>query len=171
MTIPTCPNFRSSIPDRFWKKVLKSEGCWNWMAGHFTTPNGVKSYGCLWAGDKKSGTGRMIAAHIISWQLENGSFPKGMKICHKCDNPSCVRPSHLFLGTQLDNVRDMIRKGRANKARGSKHHKAKLTESDVASIRKQRKSGIKRTVLAKKYGVCEHTITQIMNRDIWKHVP
>lgn len=88
--------------DRFWDKVHLSDGCWEWTAA-----KGNFGYGVAWFG------GRLQKAHRVSWQLAHESdIPPGMFICHRCDNPACVRPDHLFLGTATDNARDMVRKGR-----------------------------------------------------------
>lgn len=86
---------------RFWAKVNKSDGCWIWTAGK--TDDG---YGTFWTGNTHS------KSHRISWALTNGAIPEGLQICHHCDNPSCVRPDHLFTGTNLDNQLDSIKKGR-----------------------------------------------------------
>lgn len=99
MTMAKSPQM--SIGSRFWKRIKKSDQCWEWI--------GLKikiGYGSLWWSDK------MWLAHRISWTLHFGEIPNGKFVLHKCDNRACVRPSHLFLGTQLDNVRDCISKGR-----------------------------------------------------------
>lgn len=88
---------------RFWMRVDKSGECWTWTAAR-----GDHGYGSFTDDD-----GRSVSAHRFSHQLHYGPIPKGLVVCHKCDNPPCVRPDHLFLGTQADNVRDMQAKGRA----------------------------------------------------------
>jgi hypothetical protein len=88
--------------ERFWRRVDKTGGCWNWTGGR-----GDHGYGSF-TGDG----GVAISAHRYSFQLHNGPIPDGLVICHCCDNPACVKPEHLFLGTQRDNVHDMIQKGR-----------------------------------------------------------
>ena len=102
---------RTPIKERFWKKVKKgaSDECWLW-----TGTREPRGYGKI-ADDYDSDTGFVpLAAHRVSWELHNGSIPPGLCVLHKCDNPSCVNPKHLFLGTNKDNSQDMVRKGRAS---------------------------------------------------------
>ncbi|MGJ0510229.1 MAG: HNH endonuclease signature motif containing protein [Methylocystis sp.] len=87
---------------RFWEKVIRGDGCWEWTAA-----KSVRGYGTF--GLRK---GKMVPAHRMSWELTYGKIPDGLIVCHHCDNPECVRPDHLFLGTYSDNTQDMIRKGR-----------------------------------------------------------
>lgn len=87
---------------RFWEKVRKSDGCWEWTAGRLGGRYG----------DFMVGVGDHRSAHRYSWELHFGPIPVGMNVCHHCDNPGCVRPDHLFIGTQKDNLRDMQGKGR-----------------------------------------------------------
>lgn len=93
-----------SITERFWSKVRRSAGCWEWTASR--TKRGYGQFLLT--------TGRPILAHRMVWVLTHGVIPDGLYVCHKCDNPQCVRPDHLFLGSQGDNMRDMSAKGRAN---------------------------------------------------------
>ena len=88
---------------RFWSKVDKTNTCWVWKA--FKNDSG---YGLF------SIKRHMYRAHRIAWELTNGQIPDGIEVCHHCDNPACVRPDHLFLGTQNDNIQDGINKGRIN---------------------------------------------------------
>lgn len=93
---------QKSTADRFWAKVNKTNTCWNWTAV-------VKGgYGDFFVSTER---GRS-AAHRFSYEQAHGQIPPGMKVCHRCDNMLCVRPDHLFLGTQSDNIRDMYAKGR-----------------------------------------------------------
>lgn len=85
------------LSERFWPKVEKTDGCWLWTAN--TRPNGYGLFGS-------------VGAHRVAYELCVGPIPSGMYVCHRCDNPACVRPDHLFVGTQLDNMRDMVTKGR-----------------------------------------------------------
>lgn len=102
------------------------------------------------------------STHRVSWVLNNGEIPTGLHVCHQCDNPPCINPDHLFLGTMADNMRDMANKGRAK--RGEQHHWVKLTEKDVLAIRKM--SGL-RIEIAKKFNVCPANITAIKKRRSW----
>jgi hypothetical protein len=96
---------RRSLAERFWPKVKLGRGCWLWQG--CTDPKG---YGYIGTGGH---SGKVLSAHRASYMMEHGSIPDGMFVLHSCDTPSCVRPSHLFLGTARDNTHDMMRKGRA----------------------------------------------------------
>lgn len=93
------------LEERFWEKVRKGPQCWEW------TGSRVRGYGYFGA------WGRVRLAHRVSWQLRHGEIPPGLCILHRCDNPSCVRPGHLFIGTQRDNMQDAKRKGRTWQSR------------------------------------------------------
>jgi hypothetical protein len=104
------------IEERFWAKVSKGAGndCWIWKGGKYKHPRTrEETYGCISVGSRRDKSKRMVAAHKVSWEIANGPVPAGKKVCHRCDVPACVRPDHLFLGTQGENVNDMIKKGRA----------------------------------------------------------
>jgi hypothetical protein len=97
---------KKSLAEQFWTKVnMGGDGCWNWTAS--TMPSG---YGCLRV------EGKTKSSHRTVWQLERGEIPHGLCVLHVCDNRRCVRPDHLFLGTRVDNIRDMEAKGRANRS-------------------------------------------------------
>ncbi|WFG54200.1 putative HNH endonuclease [Myxococcus phage Mx9] len=149
-------------PDvRFWRKVQKTEGCWEWQGGRQVTGYGI--FGV---------PGRTTSTHRFSWELHNGPIPKGMLVCHRCDNPPCVRPDHLFLGTPSDNMVDKARKGRHNAPSGSEVWISKLTEADVRAIREKHaagKAGFKR--LAKEYGVTPMAIANVCYGTTWRHIP
>ena len=119
MTIIQTSQNLKSFADRFWQKVQKGDSCWEWTGGRYNHPRGGKSYGCFSVGSRTDGSKRMVAAHKVAWELEHGAIANGMKVLHRCDNPVCVRPDHLFLGSQAENIKDMVEKGRAWWQRGS----------------------------------------------------
>lgn len=147
--------------ERLWEKVdVKAESeCWEYK--EYRNQDG---YGVITTvGDKK------ILTHRVAFMSKNGIIPDGMRILHKCDNPPCCNPNHLFLGTQADNVRDMHQKGRATKVQGEKSHKAKLTNEEVLEIRATYNGG-NRMGLSKKYKVHHNTIMWIVTNKSWKHL-
>lgn len=157
-----------AIEVRFWRHVdrRRDDECWVWIGGHF--PDG---YGCF----QENGAKR---AHRISWSIANGPVPDGASVLHRCDNPGCVNPSHLFLGTHADNMADKVAKGRqarcgpVNPARGSGNPAAKLTERDVAAIRaRYAAKTATQTRLAEEYGVSQVMVSKIVRRVFWRHVP
>jgi hypothetical protein len=97
-----------TFEDRFWAKVTKTKGCWLWKAA-----TNVAGYGKLYAHVDEMGRTHTIDSHRASWAIHFGEVPDGLMVLHRCDNPTCVRPDHLFLGTGLDNVLDCHSKGRA----------------------------------------------------------
>lgn len=160
--------------DRFWAKVDKNGPvpkhmphlgkCWVWLGSK--DGNGYGQIG---------GRGKLstIRTHVASCILHFGGVPKGKCACHKCDNPECVRPSHLWIGTQGDNVRDMIAKGRYNKGesrRGEENPSSKLTEHQVRQIRTLSSEGMLRKHVAKIFGVTPENVSYIVLRKGWKHV-
>lgn len=167
---------KTNFSIRFWSKVDKNgpivshmdTPCWEWVGRRI---NGNCRYGCF---DVLVETNHSISvfAHRISWELSNNqSIPDGLYVLHRCDNPSCVNPNHLFLGTYKDNSDDMIRKGRAVHVKGEQHGCAKLTESQVIEIRNRYAAeGISHKKLAKEYNVNENTICKIIIRKTWKHI-
>lgn len=152
---------RRTIASRFWSKVQKRDvGCWDWMAC-----KNEFGYGCIGAGGDK---GRPLKAHRVAWELLVGPIPPDTMVLHRCDNPGCVRPDHLFLGTQLENVRDCIEKGRS--IRGSAHKRAKLTEGKVRIIRELYSTGKSLRELGDAFGVADTTIHKAVSRKTWAHV-
>lgn len=152
------------IQERFWKKVDKREDCWVWVAAH-----DIAGYGRIKI------DGKLKLAHRAIYEWIHGKIPDGMFICHHCDNPACVNPDHLFLGTRSDNMKDAARKGRLSfpRCKGSKNGVAKLTEAQVKEMRLKYRRGIVGfgyKSLARLYGVGETTVRHIIKRDTWKHV-
>lgn len=135
------------------------------------TGNRRNGYGRMTVGSRTDGTRRSVSAHRVSYELEYGEIPEGMEVCHKCDNPCCVNPKHLFLGTRQDNIDDRERKGRNHPPRGEKHAKAKLTETDVLAIREKRVQGKSFGKLAEEYGVCKRTIQDAVSGKNWFYLP
>jgi hypothetical protein len=121
-------------------------------------------YGHFWMND------RLWLAHRAAWELEECPIPDGMLVCHRCDNPSCIAVAHLFLGSDADNSRDMVTKGRGRVLRGRDNPRAKLTEHQVRSIRRADAHGMMRVTLAHKYGVSDAQITRICRGESWPHV-
>ena len=149
----------------FLEKVKKEElGCWEWQNCKCS-----EGYGSFWNGTK------LVGAHIFSYELHIGNVPKGINVCHHCDNPGCVNPSHLFLGTQLDNVRDMYQKGRQGCFKGSKNGAATITEEMAKKIINELfpERGYREiyTKIAKKLGVSLYVVKKIANYKTWKHLP
>ncbi len=172
-----CKNLGQTVPlvERFWRYVQKSDGCWEW-----TGYRGTGGYGQIGEG---TGQGRNLTAHRVSWLLHFGSIPPGLFVCHHCDNPPCVRPDHLFLGTAQINVADRERKGRGAKgaglyalhperrARGERVHLARLTEDQVREIRaRYAAGGVKQSDLARAYNVSRGSIGPIVRGETWRHV-
>lgn len=146
--------------DRFWSKVDPSGDCWEWTAHR--KPGGYGQFTVT--------KGQFHTAHAVSYALTHGPIPPGMVICHRCDNPPCVNPDHLFMGTQVDNALDMFAKGRGNRAVGTANASARLTEDNVRTIRRTPRGPRFLMVLAETYGVSTRTISKIRAHQTWRHV-
>lgn len=142
---------RPRQPRPFWSLVDKSGDCWLWTAGK----DGV-GYG-RWGNDQ--------GAHRVAWEETNGPIPPGLFVCHRCDNPACVRPSHLFLGRPKDNTQDMVRKGRA---RGGH---PKLTPQDIVEMRALHDRGITTASLSIRFDVSKSTVKDAVSGRSWARVP
>lgn len=140
-------------------------GCWEWTGARKKEGYGATGYRLA------PGKRRLVHAHKLSWEIHFGPVPVGIQVCHRCDNPPCVNPDHLFLGTQADNIADMIAKGRHVAVRGAASPHAKLTEEAVSSIRKLRAQGVTLQELAEMYGVALQNISMAANRKSWRHLP
>ena len=154
----TC--IRSTTEDRLkhYSKPDPVTGCWVWVG---STVHG--GYGQTTMGD-----GKPMKAHRVSYLTFVGPIADGLMVCHKCDNPPCVNPDHLFLGTAKDNQRDSIRKDR--NARGSRHWASRLTEADVAIIREHISAGASDAWIANRFDVVPGTIHHIRHGNSWKHI-
>lgn len=144
---------------KFWSRVhLQAEGCWLWDKTH-----SAKQY------PKFRWDGKLQSVHRISWQIEHGPIPKGIDVLHHCDNRACTRPDHLFLGTDSENMRDMVSKGRQNYLYGEFHPNSVLNEDQVLEIRRLYATGrYTQEELAKQFGVYRKTISKVVNLLTWR---
>jgi hypothetical protein len=136
--------------------VVRDNGCREWIAG--VHPFG---YGQVRDGD------RTIGSHRASYEVWVGPIPDGLFVCHTCDNPPCIEPSHLFLGTADDNMQDKTQKMRGSYGEGV--NTAKLRESDLIDIKYLRDAGLTFAKIAERYGVHWKTISRALNGRTWKH--
>ena len=151
-----------SLKKRYWPKVtvLGPDECWEWRA-KATHPHG---YGRMTAG-----RGTHLKAHHIGWALENGPIPEDLCVLHKCDNPGCSNPKHLFLGTMLDNMQDKIAKGRAGNITyysGEEHCRSKLTDDERRRIAADNRSA---TEIADEFSISYRTVYRIRRNEMWAH--
>lgn len=160
------------VADRLWAKVHKTDGCWEW------TGTKTQGYGTMTINRRKERVPRVV------YTLTYGPIPAGLFVCHHCDNRACVRPSHLFLGTHADNLRDMREKGRSQRGerhglrlhpeavvRGEASPNAKLTEVTVRAIRaRYAYRVVPMSQLAREYGVSISVISAVVRRERWRHV-
>lgn len=157
-----------SLKERFWDKVDKSgpihptlkTRCWQWTANKMKT-----GYGRI-----KVKTGNKWSqglAHRVAYTLMIGSVPDEIHVLHRCDNPGCVNPDHLFLGTHIENMDDKITKRRH--PHGEKHGTARLTESDILEIRRRSSLGEPSTSIAPDFNVSDGHVRHILSGRYWKH--
>ena len=144
--------------ERFLEKVeKKSYGCWEWAASLDKAGYGV--FGIE--------SGKPIGAHRYSYALHYGAFKKSLFVLHKCDNPKCVNPDHLFLGTHQDNMDDMVRKGRQNSLKGEDSPACKITKEIALNILN---SELSHSKTAEKYGVSKSSVAAIKAKRMWRHL-
>lgn len=142
-------------------QVADPDACWNWQAA-----KNQRGYGVAWCGDKTR------LAHRVAWFLETGQWPSDC-LCHRCDNPACCNPRHLFEGSRADNLADMRTKGRAAPMPvkfGSANHTTPLSEGDVRAIRSACADGEPQAWVARRYGVSTAAIHNIWHRKTWRHL-
>jgi len=158
-----------SIISRFWSKVDISSPheCWEW-----TGAKGGNGYCYIYVEPKP------MLAHRLSWIIHNGEIPEhdsfhGTCVCHHCDNPSCVNPAHLFLGTHKDNMKDRQNKGRSfiiPARSGEENGNSVLKESDVLAIRMWVELGYKQVRIAEAYRTSPKNVSRIVRRDTWRNI-
>ena len=149
---------KAKLLQNFYRNLIIRNGCWGYKKskdpnGYVRVETGKRKYGLL---------------HRISWELHNGEIPEGMQINHLCHNPSCCRPSHLYLGTQQDNINDQVERGTFVK--GSKHGMSLLDETKVKEIKILLSEKVLHREIAEKYKVDRSTITDIRRGKTWSHV-
>lgn len=166
------PRRKPTIPERFWEKVDKRGAvaahrpelgeCWMWLGGT------NRGYGAFYLPRPVRNN---VGAHVYSWELHRGeTVPSGHQVNHHCDNPLCVRPEHLFVGTQLDNMRDKVSKRR--QARGEAGGNARLVPEAVLEIRRlHRDGGLCQADIGALFGVKQATVWSIIRRHTWRHLP
>lgn len=153
---------RRSPEERFWAKVDKSGDCWLWTGqrvrngyGHFFIERGRSS----------------VKAHRFSYELANGPVPARLLVLHRCDNPPCVRPDHLYAGTPQDNMDDKMSRGRAGFAHGEQLPHSILTDAQIREIRRRyRPRVVTLEALANEYGTSVTNVSNIIHRKRWAHV-
>jgi len=155
------------IESRFWPKVDKSMGpdnCWPWIGDKWKS-----GYGRFFLHKKsaRNPSRKVVAAHRQSYALTHGPIPAGFHVLHRCDNPPCCNPSHLFLGTDADNVADCIKKGRRANQGGETNGRTTLRNSDILEIRRELTLGVSVKVLSQKYGLCLSSIYNIRHGRTW----
>jgi hypothetical protein len=153
-----------SPDERFDRKVDRSGECWVWTGAHDSFGHGRLTRNYV-----------NVGAHRVAWERSNGPIPEGMCVLHRCDNPPCVRPDHLFLGTKRDNSRDMIAKGRGRGQfrdnAGEKHPRAKLTNAAVIEIRaRYAVGGVTQDQLAAEFGVSQRAVLFVLQGKHWRNV-
>jgi hypothetical protein len=155
-------NIKNSL-DTFWQRMKHTEsGCWEW-----TGARAPKGYGAIRI------RGKTHRTHRVAYELTYGPIPVDRIVCHRCDNPPCCNPEHLYLGTYADNAADCVSKGRytPHTRKGESNHLSKLTERDVMDIRTlYARGGISYSELAQQYGVAKTAIGAIIRRETWPDV-
>lgn len=151
------------VLERFFNKVLIApfNECWIWLGATSAGASGFK-YGCFWTGTKR------MLAHRFSFEQFDRKLMSGERVLHRCDNPLCVNPAHLKAGTNADNVKDKISKGR--QARGEKMNRGKTTSDDVLELRRMHAAGLSQSAIGRLFKLSSGTISKIINKELWKHI-
>lgn len=157
-------------PARFWRKanVGNPEVCWPWLSGQFNDGDGYGQF-AISCGGRKNLIKHRYRAHRVAYFLTHGVLPDDLCVCHTCDNPICVNPRHLFLGTGIQNVQD--RNNKKRDAKGEQHGMHKLTTKDILEIRRLRVTKkLPYSALGKMFGVSTTHAGFIVRKESWKHV-
>ena len=157
---------KKTVAERFFAKTKLADAirlgmetpCLEWTGCHNGTGYGIIGH-----------HGRNTLAHRVAWEIEHGEIPEKLFVLHRCDNPPCVRPDHLFLGNQFDNMRDAVAKGRMRR-KGEENRQAKLKEADVRSIFRLRSDGLKHKAIASKVGISQTQVCDILAGRKWAHM-
>ena len=153
--------------EAFWKRLGdQGNGCWEWPGNRNCGNYGTTTFG-----------GKTHMAHRMAYRLSNGPIPEGHFVCHRCDNPACCRPDHLFAGTHTENMRDMAAKGRAAHTNhpelrriGEKNVNAKLDRERVFAIMSARQSGQRIMDIAERFQVTVRTVNRVVHLKTWRHL-
>lgn len=146
-------------------EINPEAGCWEWAGGR-----NQSGYGRLCVGSRRDGTRQTMQAHRYSYSIFVGPIPPGLWVLHKCDNPPCINPDHLFLGDRMDNTRDRDAKGRQPILRGVANGNAKLNDDAVAAMRSLRREGASFATIARRFGVAKKTCMEAIKGHRWRHV-
>lgn len=152
---------RATLAERFWSKVHKTEHCWIWTAG-----TDQQGYGRIGIGGRREPVER---AHRVSWFLRHGTMPS-LCVLHKCDNPPCVNPDHLFLGTRTDNAEDKVAKGRATGPTGTANARTKITADIAATVYRRVQQGEQMKIVAADIGLTPPAVRDIVRGVTWRTV-
>jgi hypothetical protein len=164
MPIGVYPRTRKPFTELFWGHVQKTETCWLWTGG--VNSDG---YGAFRHRPSEHAPYRTQGAHCVSWIIHNGPIPEGQGVLHTCDVRNCVRPDHLFVGTQADNMRDCVAKGRLTRPKGEDVYCAKLTPDHVRLIRATN-GEISDCAFGRDFGVSSVAVRMVRLGRTWQHV-
>jgi len=138
---------------------ITENGCWEWTGAHI--PAGYGFIGSCY---------KMYYTHRLAYELWNGPIGEKMYVCHKCDNPPCCNPEHLFLGTSQDNTLDMLRKGRCQAPKGEAHWNATMTIEKIIQVKEMLREKIKGVVIADAMGISQQMVSNIKRGKTWAHI-